>query len=275
MKFEGINSGIEFEQYVNSILSTYGFTVYDTPTSNDYGADLILDYDEYKISIQCKYYSKAVGVKAVQEVMGSLSYYNCDYGMVITNAVFTKQAENLASLNGVLLVNGDELKSVRASEVYFRRIMDKFLEQADNHEIIQKENTEWYMSDLQIRYGVSSSKILSDFLSMGLPYYKVGREYRFRPDEVIEWEKHTHKIPYGRNSIIELPGYIQYVQDAETSIKTAKREGNKEEVNRIRNEMRDYGITPNSEKIVNSLVIWTTFIILIIVIIFSYFSSHR
>ena len=275
MKFAGINSGIEFEQYIYSILKSYGFTVFDTPTSNDYGADLILDYDEYKISIQCKYYSKAVGVKAVQEVMGSLSYYNCDYGMVITNAVFTKQAENLASLNGVLLVDGDELKSVRASEVYFRKIMDKFLEQADNHEIIQKENTEWYMSDLQIRYGVSSSKILSDFMSMGLPYYKVGREYRFRPDEVIEWEKHTHRIPYGKNHTIELPGYILYVQDATTRLKIAKRAGNEEEVNRIRDEMRDYGIgsTLDNEKLVN-ILLWITIIILIIVIAISHYLSH-
>ena len=192
MKFAGIESGIEFEQYVSSILQSYGFNVYDTPTSNDYGADLILDYEDYKISIQCKYYSKSVGVKAVQEVMSSLSYYNCDYGMVITNAIFTKQAENLASLNGVLLIDGDELKDIRASEVMFRRIMDKFLEQADNHEVIQKENSEMYMSDWVVRYGGSNSKSRSDFLGNGLPYYKVGREYRFNHDDVVEWEKHNH-----------------------------------------------------------------------------------
>ena len=244
MKIAGITTGIEFENYISDLLRNYGFIVYDTPASNDYGADLILEYENYKISIQCKYYSKPVGVKAVQEVMGSLSYYKCDYGMVITNEVFTNQAENLAALNGILLIDGDELKSFRASEIMFRRTMDNFLEKAGNNETIQKPETEWYMSDLNIRYGVSNSRILQDFMSMGLPYYKVGREYRFNPDDVIKWEIQTKRIPYGRGEEYILPGYLDYKEDLSDRLEQAKKANNKEEVGSIKNEMHEYDIKP-------------------------------
>ena len=145
--------------------------------------------------------------------------------------------------------------------------MDKFIEQADNHEIIQKENTEWYMSDLQIRYGVSNSRILSDFMSNGLPYYKVGREYRFRPEEVIEWEKRTHKIPYGRDDYIKLPGYLFYVHDSEEKIKQAEQEGNKEEAEKIKDEMRSYGIKIEKREFYISILLWMVIFIIIVIII--------
>ena len=244
MKIDGINSGVEFEQYVFDIFSSSDIKVSDTPKSNDYGADLIIEYADYNFCIQCKYYSRSVGVKAVQEVMGALSFYQCDFGIVITNATFTQQAENLASMNGVLLIDGDELLSIKSSKKALDKTFNRFLEQMENGEPIARPSSEWLMNDLVVRYGVSSSKIYKDFIGGGLPFFKVGREYRFIPNEVEEWEIYTKSIPYGKKQKIVLPGYLEYKADVKRRIKAAKKAGNKDEVEQIKDEMRHYGITP-------------------------------
>ena len=54
-------------------------------------------------------YSKSVGVKAIQEVMGSKSIYNCHVAVVLTNNYFTNQAKKLAKQNNVLLWDREKL----------------------------------------------------------------------------------------------------------------------------------------------------------------------
>ena len=99
----------EFEDYVQEVLKRKGIDAKTTSVSNDYGADLIFTYENEKFCVQCKCYSKSVGVKAVQEVIGSLPYYHADVGIVVTNNSFTKQAQKLATANNILLVEGKDI----------------------------------------------------------------------------------------------------------------------------------------------------------------------
>ena len=105
-------NGEEFEDYVQDILKKNGIDANTTSVSNDYGADLIFTYNDEKFCVQCKCYSKAVGVKAVQEVIGSLPYYRADVGIVVTNNTFTSQARKLAMVNHVLLIEGKDIDSL-------------------------------------------------------------------------------------------------------------------------------------------------------------------
>jgi restriction system protein len=110
-RIEEIDSmdGIQFEYYLKELYLSRGFGVEVTSASGDYGADLVLKKDGKKIVAQAKRYSKDVGIKAVQEVIGAKSYYRADVAWVVTNSYFTKAARELAQTGNVRLVDRDEL----------------------------------------------------------------------------------------------------------------------------------------------------------------------
>jgi HJR/Mrr/RecB family endonuclease len=63
----------------------------------DYGADIIArGFLFSKIVVQCKHYSRPVGVRAVQEVNAARIYYGASRAAVATNNTFTKHARELA-----------------------------------------------------------------------------------------------------------------------------------------------------------------------------------
>lgn len=110
-RIEEIDSmdGIQFEYYLKELYLSRGYGVEVTSASGDYGADLVLKKDGNKIVAQAKRYSKDVGIKAVQEVIGAKSYYRADEAWVVTNSFFTKAARELAQKGSVRLVDRDEL----------------------------------------------------------------------------------------------------------------------------------------------------------------------
>ena len=69
-----------------------------TRKSGDFGADVLaIAPDKTKVRVQCKMYSKPVGISAIQEVHSAQSYYKCDRAAVVaTSAGFTKQAIQLS-----------------------------------------------------------------------------------------------------------------------------------------------------------------------------------
>ena len=106
-------NGFEFEKYSKNLLLANGFDrVEVTKASGDYGADVIAWKDDIKYAIQCKKFSGSVGTKAVQEVIGSMSIYNCHVGVVLTNSTFTPNAKKLASQNKILLWDREKLKEM-------------------------------------------------------------------------------------------------------------------------------------------------------------------
>ena len=107
-------TGIEFERYVYEILKRIGYKhIQLTKKSGDYGIDILASYKGVRYAFQCKYYSKPVGVSAIQQAYSGCEYYGYDEAVVVTNQTFTRQAHDLALKNGVILWDGDKLMKMR------------------------------------------------------------------------------------------------------------------------------------------------------------------
>ncbi len=104
-------SGEDFEDYIALLLKRLGYKdVRLTKRSQDYGIDLLARKKNELYAFQCKYYSKPVGVAAVQQVYAGKDFYGADYAVVVTNNTFTRQAINLSLNNDVILWGEEELK---------------------------------------------------------------------------------------------------------------------------------------------------------------------
>lgn len=103
-----ISKGYIFEEFLCEMYYNLNYLVEMTPRSNDNGTDLILySYDgRLKIVVQAKRSSKAVGKRAVQEVLAARIYYEATHAIVITNNMnFTRGARNFAERTGVELID--------------------------------------------------------------------------------------------------------------------------------------------------------------------------
>ena len=101
--------GLQFEKFLGDLFEKMGYAVTVTKASGDQGTDLIIKKKLEIISVQAKRYSDKVTNKAVQEVVGSLKFYNATRGMVVTTNDFTKSAQELAKSNNVELINREKL----------------------------------------------------------------------------------------------------------------------------------------------------------------------
>lgn len=120
-------SGLDFEVNVQALFEDREIPAFETPTTNDFGADLVL-YRGGKVAvIQCKYHSAPIGIHAVQEVVGAIKHYQADAGIVISNQLFTRQAVALAQSNHVLLIDGQRLQEITESVSEELPYIDNFL----------------------------------------------------------------------------------------------------------------------------------------------------
>lgn len=101
--------GFQFEDYLRLLYSSAGYQVKTTPTSGDFGADLILEKAGHRIAVQTKRYKTNVGIKAVQEIASAKTHYKASEAWVVTNIKFTKAVETLAKSTGVKLVGREQL----------------------------------------------------------------------------------------------------------------------------------------------------------------------
>ncbi len=102
-------TGIQFEEYCGTLFASFGYKVSYTPTTGDYGADLILKKGNEIIVVQAKRYKSTVGVKAVQEVLPAVRFYKANTALVITNSTYTKQALALAKSNDIRMIDRETL----------------------------------------------------------------------------------------------------------------------------------------------------------------------
>lgn len=93
--------GVKFEELLLMHFQKQGYKGHLTPTTNDYGADLIVENNGQKTVVQAKRWKQTVGIEAVQQVIGAIKHYNATMGIVITNSNFTQQARNLAKTNSI------------------------------------------------------------------------------------------------------------------------------------------------------------------------------
>ena len=104
-----ILSGAHYEALCRNLLQAEGWRVSGTPATGDQGADLIAEAGRRRIVIQCKFYGRPVGNKAVQEAAAALAFHAGDRAAVVSNAGFTRSAQQLAAANAVLLLHHDQL----------------------------------------------------------------------------------------------------------------------------------------------------------------------
>lgn len=99
------NKGKAYEEHCARKMAWHGYWFIERiGRSGDFGADIVArGFMLQKIVVQCKHYSKPVGVKAVQEVSAARQYYNASRAAVATNNRFTRQARELAQKCGVEL----------------------------------------------------------------------------------------------------------------------------------------------------------------------------
>lgn len=107
--------GHEFEFYCADLLRSNGFyDVVVTRGSGDYGADILCEKDEVTYAIQCKTYSSAIGVFAVQQAAAGRDYYDRMVGVVMTNQYFTRNAQTAAKKLKILLWGRDRIEDLEA-----------------------------------------------------------------------------------------------------------------------------------------------------------------
>ena len=136
-------NGHVFEAFVAELLHSRGFSAGVTSASGDFGADVIAAKAGTKYAIQCKRNAiqNKVSVRAVQEAVAAVPFYDCDKSMVITSGYFTKQAVQYASKVGCALVGRDILTTwIKDFEHARRDAADKL--QASNGRATAKTRAE-------------------------------------------------------------------------------------------------------------------------------------
>jgi len=99
----------QYEEFCSNILANNGWKTSLTRKSGDFGADVIAEKAGQKIIIQCKQWSKSVGVKAVQEAHAAASHYRANQAIVVTTTGYTQAAKALAKSTGVRLLSHTDL----------------------------------------------------------------------------------------------------------------------------------------------------------------------
>ena len=107
---DGMN-GHDFEAFVAKLLQSRGFSTEVTSPTGDFGADVVATNAGTKCAVQCKRNAiqNKVSVRAVQEAVAAVPFYDCDKAMVITTGYFTNQAVQYAGKIGCDLVGRDTL----------------------------------------------------------------------------------------------------------------------------------------------------------------------
>jgi len=111
LDISNVSTGIEYETYCAQALRRAGWNARLTIATGDQGTDIVAERDGKRVVVQCKFYTKPVGNKAVQEVAAARLHERADQAVVVSNADYTKSARQLARTTGVLLLHHDDLAS--------------------------------------------------------------------------------------------------------------------------------------------------------------------
>jgi restriction system protein len=106
-----VSTGIEYEIYCAEALRRAGWNARVTIATGDQGTDIVAERNGKRVVVQCKFYTKPVGNKAVQEVVAARLHEHADQAVVVSNADYTKSARQLAGTTGVILLHHDDLVS--------------------------------------------------------------------------------------------------------------------------------------------------------------------
>lgn len=103
---------IAFEYFIRDLFRANGYKAITTPTTKDFGADVIAKKGKEVMVIQVKHRNSSdwsVSNDAVQQVVAAMANYKANRSMVITNGTFTEHALAQALPNNTLMVDGKQL----------------------------------------------------------------------------------------------------------------------------------------------------------------------
>lgn len=92
---------LEFKDFTNIVL---------LPESDDERVSIVAEKDEVKYAVRCIKSDSEVGVEPILGIESGRKHYRCHVGMVITNAVFSKDAIKVAADKLIMLRDKDRLK---------------------------------------------------------------------------------------------------------------------------------------------------------------------
>jgi restriction endonuclease Mrr len=102
----------DFERAVEAYFNRLGWATMHTGQTGDKGVDIMAFHPVTGESaiIQCKHYNQNVGSEDVQKLAGAMMAHSVKRGFLVTNADFTQQAREFASMcAGLELINGQTL----------------------------------------------------------------------------------------------------------------------------------------------------------------------
>ena len=111
VSFENL-SPYDYEKQVAKSLSEMGWDTKVTKASGDQGCDVLVVKEKTRVALQCKYWSKPIGNKAVQEINAAKSFYNAQYAAVVSNQSYTPAAKLLATKLKVALLHHSQLNKL-------------------------------------------------------------------------------------------------------------------------------------------------------------------
>lgn len=101
--------GLEFERYLADLLRKRGYTNIRLTEKFDLGIDIVAQKNGITWGIQAKRYNSPVKAEAVRQAYTALNRYECDRAMVITNSIYSHQAQALARDNQIPLIDRQTL----------------------------------------------------------------------------------------------------------------------------------------------------------------------
>ena len=119
--------GHEFEDLIERLIIKMGFITQERKKSADGGIDILAINEQPlykgKYIIQCKRYSKPVGVSKVRDLYGVVTSERANKGILITNSSFTNATKDFAKEKPIELIDGKELSN----------LLDTYLNQSIPH----------------------------------------------------------------------------------------------------------------------------------------------
>ena len=107
------SNGYQFEEFVAKLLQKSGWDTRLTKKSGDQGLDVLACDDIYRVALQCKRYTSAVGNSAVQEAHAAADFIGATHSVLVATSGFTASAQQLAEALGVVLLKESDLPELR------------------------------------------------------------------------------------------------------------------------------------------------------------------
>jgi restriction system protein len=105
---------VEFESIIAEMYRKLGYSAKQTPISNDFGRDIILEKNGEITFVECKRYgtNKLIGRPPLQKFHSAMITFKANDGVVVTTSDFTDTAKKFATDNKIKLINGSGLSAM-------------------------------------------------------------------------------------------------------------------------------------------------------------------